>query len=95
MVQYRYYKCMKISKILLVLLFPLIAQFVVSCCDCIAPLIEHYTNNEILVDHLDNRDSTPIIATSNTVLKNAYGIRIHLNRKKTACINSRIYRYRV
>lgn len=86
---------MKISKILLVLLFPLIGQFVVSCCDCIAPLIEHYTNNEILVDHLDNRDSTPIIATSNTVLKNAYGIRIHLNREKTACINSRIYRYRV
>jgi hypothetical protein len=78
---------MKINKILFLLLFPLIAEVVVSCCDCIDPLIGHYTNKTIVVNNIDNSGSEPMTATANSVPKEAFGIRTKLNREKTACLS--------
>lgn len=78
---------MKINKILFLLLFPFIAEVAVSCCDCIDPLIGHYTNKTILVNNIDNSGSEPITATANSVPKEAFGIRTKLNREKIACLS--------
>lgn len=78
---------MRINKILFVLLFPLIAEVVISCCDCIDPLIGHYTNKTIVVKNIDNSGSEPMTTTANSVPKEAFGIRTQLNREKTACLS--------
>jgi hypothetical protein len=79
---------MKINKILFFLLFPLITELVVSCCDCnIETLIGHYTNKDIVLTNIDNSGSEPITTTANSVPKQAYGIRTQLNREKTACLS--------
>lgn len=79
---------MRINKVLIILLFPLIAELVVSCCNhCIDPLIGHYTNKTILVKNIDNSGSVPMITTANSVLKEAFGIRAQLGREMTACLN--------
>lgn len=78
---------MKTSRIVFILLFPLIAEVVVSCCECTEPFIGNYTNQTILVNNLDNSGSEPMLATTNSVPKAAFGIRINLSREKTACSN--------
>ncbi|WP_221390570.1 DUF5034 domain-containing protein [Dyadobacter sp. NIV53] len=78
---------MKINKILLLLLFPLMAEVLVACCDCTDPLIGHYTNKTIVVNNIDNSGSEPMTTTANSVPKEAYGIRTQLNREETACLN--------
>lgn len=78
---------MKARKILLFLLLPLIAETVISCCHCLEPVLKRYTNKTLLIDNLDNSNNEPVISTSGSVAKTAYGIRIHLSREKIACIN--------
>jgi len=78
---------MRINKILVLILFPLIAEVVVSCCDCIDPFIGHYTNKTVEVKNIDNSGSEPITTTANSVPKEAFGIRTKLNREKTACLS--------
>lgn len=76
----------RIKKIIFLLLFPLIANLVVACCDCMEPLIEHYTNRTLTIHNLDNAGNEPAESTSVSIKKAAYGIRIKLFREKTACI---------
>lgn len=78
---------MKINKILIVLLFPLITEVVISCCNCLVPLIRYYTNKTVKIQNIDNSGSEPMITTANTVHKEAFGIRAQLNREKTACLS--------
>ena len=75
---------MKINKILIILLFPFIAEVIISCCDCIEPLIEHYTNKTLLIKNIDNSGSEPVVTTANSVPKEAFGIRTKLRREKVA-----------
>lgn len=79
---------MRINKYLIVLLFPLISLIVASCCDCIDPIIEHYTNKTITVKNIDNSGMLPEVTNANSVPKEAFGIRVQLNREKTAYLNS-------
>jgi len=78
---------MAFKKILLVLLFPFLADLVVSCCNCLGTVIHHYTNKTIAVSNLDNSGQAPQITSSASVFKSAYGIRIKLTREKTALID--------
>lgn len=75
-----------VKKTLFLLLFPLIAQLVISCCDCPEPVIRYYTNKSITARHLDNRGAQVEVATSGSIPKKAYGIRLQLTREITACI---------
>jgi hypothetical protein len=74
---------MKAKRVIFIMLFPLIADLVVSCCNCLEPVIKLYTHKTILVSNLDNSGSQPVITTSNSVVKTGYGIRVQLNREKT------------
>jgi hypothetical protein len=43
---------MKLNKILIILFFPLMAEVVVSCCDCLKTITGRYTNKNILVNNI-------------------------------------------
>lgn len=75
----------KIKKIIFLLFFPFIAHVVISCCDCVEPLIYQFTHKTITINNLDNAGSEPVVSTATSVIKTAYGIRIQVNREKTAC----------
>ena len=77
------------KKVIFLLLFPLIAEVVISCCNCIEPVIQHYTNKSISINHLDNSRSEPLVSTSDSIIKKAYGIRLQLIRERLACIEKR------
>jgi hypothetical protein len=79
------------KKVLFFLLLPLLAELVLSCCDCPDTVTLHYTNRTMLVKNLDNRGSGPVVAASNTVPKAAYGIRIELVREKTAALRKSLF----
>jgi hypothetical protein len=76
---------MKLNKIFIIILFPLIAEVAVSCCDCLTTTSGRYTHKNILVHNIDNSGSEIKATTANSVYKEAFGIRIKLNREKTAC----------
>ena len=80
---------MKANKVIFLLLFPLIAEVLVSCCNCLEPVIKHYTNKTLTINHLDNSGSAPVIASSDTVRKSAYGIRMNLVRETVVCNHNR------
>jgi hypothetical protein len=65
------------------------AEVVISCCNCIEPVIQSYTNKTITLSNLDNSAKEPIVALSDTVVKKAYGIRLQLIREKLACLEKR------
>jgi hypothetical protein len=76
---------MKAKKIIFLFLFPLVAEVVVSCCNCLEPVFKHYTNKTLTVSNLDNSGSAPVVATSDTIRKTAYGIRMQLVRETVVC----------
>src|SRR5687768_8173772 len=78
---------MKIKKIIFILLFPFMAELIVSCCNCVEPVLKNYTNKSISVSNLDNSGTNPLVSTSASIIKAAYGIRIQLLREITACTN--------
>ena len=77
------------KKVIFLLVFPLITEVVISCCNCIDPVIQHYTNKSISVSNLDNTGQEPIVSTANSINKNAYGFRLQLTREKLACLEKR------
>jgi hypothetical protein len=75
---------MKIKKILLILILPLMLELIVSCCDCVAPTIYSYTNKSIDLKNLDNTGIEPIVSDSNSIAKAAYGIRLTIEKEQIA-----------
>lgn len=75
------------KKIILVLLFPFIANLVISCCHCLDTEIHHFTNKTISVINLDNSGKEPLETSSGSVIKTAYGIRVKLTREKIVRID--------
>ena len=65
------------------------AEVAISCCNCIEPVIRHYTNKTITLSNLDNSAQAPVVSLSDTVIKKAYGIRLQLIREKMACLEKR------
>ncbi|WP_276481996.1 DUF5034 domain-containing protein [Paraflavitalea pollutisoli] len=77
------------KKVIFLLLFPLIAEVVVSCCGCVGTLTFRYSNQSITVRQLDNSGTQPAESQADTVRKTAYGVRVFLKRERLACLQKR------
>jgi hypothetical protein len=75
---------MKMRKVLILLLLPFIAQVIFVSCNCPEPLIEYYSNKNFILSNLDNSGKRAVIATRDSVPRAAFGLRLQLNREKTA-----------
>lgn len=77
---------MKTKRILFFLFFPLLLDlFIVGCCDCSPTEYFDYSNCSIAVENLDNAGAQPVVAITDTVLKEAYGIQIIIDRSEGIC----------
>lgn len=75
---------MSVRKIILVLLMPVITHVIIACCNCPEPVVKRYSNESMTVQNLDNSSGVPLVITSATVPKNAYGIKVNLHRAVVA-----------
>lgn len=75
----------RINKIILILTIPLMVEFAISCCDCKETTFLNYTNCSLTINNLDNSGVSPVITQSTSISKNAYGIRISINRSESIC----------
>lgn len=75
---------MKVRKVLILLFLPLVAQVIFVSCNCPEPLIEYYSNTKFILFNVDNSGYGPKITTSDSVPKEAFGLRLQLEREKTA-----------
>lgn len=66
-------------------MLPLMVELIVACCDCIEPTYFNYTNCSITINNLDNSGAEPIVTQSNTISKDAFGIRVVINRNENIC----------
>jgi hypothetical protein len=73
------------KKVTFLLLFPFIAQVVISCCNCMETTTYYYSNKALSVSNLDGSGHQAVISQSDTILKKAYGIRVDLVREQVAC----------
>jgi hypothetical protein len=78
-------KMKRINKILIILILPLMVEIVISCCDCPETTILNYTNCSLFVTNLDNSGESPIISQSDSISKNAYGIKLSIIRNENTC----------
>ena len=78
------------KKVVFLLLFPLLAEVVVSCCNCVEPVIQRYTNKTISVTNLNNSGAAPESTNADTVVKRAFGIRVLLERERLACLEKKM-----
>jgi len=67
---------MKIKKILLFCLLPLMAEVILACCNCEEPPPYEYKFNEMFVYNLDNSGKNAVETSANETNKASYGIRI-------------------
>lgn len=80
----------RVKKVVFLILLPLIVQLVIFCCpNCDGVVSGSYTKLE--VDNLDNSGIEALIATGDSITRNAFGIRIHLERDKISCKESPNY----
>ena len=73
------------KKVAFLLLFPFIAQVVISCCNCMETTTYYYSNRALSVSNLDGSGHQAVLSQSATILKKAYGIRVDLVREQVAC----------
>ena len=76
---------MKYSKIILLLTLPLFVELISSCCSCPEPIHAKYSNCGITLENLDNSGENTIIAMSDSIPKNDYGIMVALNLSLDIC----------
>jgi len=76
---------MRTKKVLFILMLPVVIEVIASCCDCLEIIYKNYSNQSIVINNLDNSGAEPIITSSNTIPKNAYGIKVGLHREIVAC----------
>jgi len=72
-------------KVILILMLPLLVEIVISCCNCTDTTFINYTNCSLNVFNLDNSGSAIRISQSDTLSKEAYGIRISIYRSENTC----------
>lgn len=63
----------------------LVADLVVSCCDCPPPSENYYTNCEIGLENIDNRGPHPELVSSDTLSKKAFGLKLEILQKVDLC----------
>ena len=66
-------------------MIPLMVELVVSCCNCIETTYLNYTHCGLTIKNLDNSGASPVVAQSNSISKNAYGIRLSIKRSENYC----------
>ncbi len=66
-------------------MLPLMVELMVACCDCIEPTHINYTNCSLTINNLDNSGANPKVTQSNTILKDAFGIRVAVIRNENIC----------
>lgn len=82
---------MKLRPVLLVLLLPVLADFLITgCCDCPESTMLSYENCQLIVENLDNAGADPVITETDTILKEAYGIRLLVERSQPMCQHNTI-----
>lgn len=72
-------------KVILILILPLLVEIVVSCCNCSDTTFINYTNCSLNVFNLDNSGPDIRISQSDTIPKNAFGLKISINRSENTC----------
>ncbi|WP_417588920.1 DUF5034 domain-containing protein [Owenweeksia hongkongensis] len=77
---------MKTKRILFFLFLPLLLDvLIVGCCDCPTPEYFNYSNCTLSLQNLDNAGLKPLIAAGDTILKEAYGIQLTIERSEDIC----------
>ena len=76
---------MNYKKVFLIITFPILANLIMGCCECVGTFIFNYTNCSISLENLDNSGQEPVESSSNTILKAAFGLRVEVERKKDIC----------
>ena len=74
---------MKRSYVLLIVLFalPLLDVFY-SCCNCNDDVVDHYYSfSDFSVKNIDNSGQNPLESEQEEINKNAYGIRLYINKE--------------
>jgi len=88
---------MRIRKILIIALLPLILECIISCCDCEEiPYINYndlssYSHAAMLISNLDNSGPTPLLVENDTVPCCAYAIRVVVDRQEKALDDQDMY----
>lgn len=66
-------------------MLPLLIELLVACCDCYEPVYFNYTNCSMTISNLDNSGVKPVVTESNTIAKDAFGIRVEIYRNEDIC----------
>ncbi len=77
---------MKTRKVLFLLILPFVAEFIIACCNCnLDTQYGYFSNCNINISELDNSGEKAVVTTSNTIPKEAFGIRISIDRVDNTC----------
>jgi Domain of unknown function (DUF5034) len=68
------------------MILSLYAMAITSCCPCEKPMFFNYTNKIIRTENIDNAGLNPIVSTSDSIIKTAFGVRINIKREKIAAL---------
>ncbi len=80
---------MKTKRIIALMLLPLLLDvLIVSCCDCAPPENFSYTNCTVETQNLNNAGPKAEVTNADNVPKEAFGLRLTINRRKNVCMNS-------
>ena len=78
---------MNIKKVLIIMMFPIAVNLIVGCCDCLETILFDYTNCSISIENLDNSGKEPIVSSSDSILIEAFWLRINIEREEDICDN--------
>lgn len=59
--------------------------FILGCCDCVEPIFSTYSHCSLSVHNINNAGAAIEMDGADTLLKNAYGIRVKLDRIEGTC----------
>lgn len=79
---------MVVKRALYILLTVFAAKVIMACCDCIEPVVKHYTNESVSLTILDNSGERPIETEASTIPGTAFGIKVSFSRQLAWSANS-------
>jgi hypothetical protein len=82
---------MKIGKIGVLLLIAFLVRLSISCCDCPPTTSYKYSFDSVDIFNIDNSGQTPVLVTSGTIPKEAYGMQIECSLKQIAFNKFRVF----
>ncbi len=80
---------MKARHVITFMLLPLLLDvLIVSCCDCEPPEDFTYSNCTLVTQNLNNSGPAPIVTNEENVPKEAFGLKVVINRKENVCMKN-------